>query len=197
MNRIILASGSPRRKELLEQVRIPFEIRISSCKEQITKTVPRDVVMELSFQKASDIAASLSEAEKKDCLIIGADTIVAHNGKILGKPSDEEEAFSMLSSLSNTSHQVYTGVTLIHFFKGKKQVKTFYECTEVFFYPLSSKEIKDYIRSKEPMDKAGAYGIQGLAAAFVRRIEGDYYNVVGLPIARLLHEMKQLSDNFS
>ena len=192
MGPIILASGSPRRKELLEQVHIPFEVRISSCKEIITQTVPTDIVMELSYQKASDISSSVSEKEKEDCLIIGADTIVAYQNQILGKPSDEAEAFSMLHRLSGSTHQVYTGVTLIRLKQGKKQVKTFYEQTDVFFYSLRPEQIKAYIATKDCMDKAGAYGIQGFAAAFVRRIEGDYYNVVGLPIARLIREMDAL-----
>lgn len=192
MGPIILASGSPRRKELLEQVQIPFEVRISSCEEKITKNIPSDIVMELSRQKASDISASISETEKEDCLIIGADTIVAFHDQILGKPADEEDAFAMLSALSGSTHQVYTGVTLIHWKEGKKQVKTFYEQTDVFFYNLRPEQIKAYIATRDCMDKAGSYGIQGLAAAFVRRIEGDYYNVVGLPIARLLREMDAL-----
>lgn len=189
MKTIILASGSPRRKEILEQVRIPFEIRVSTCEERITKSIPSDIVMELSCQKAEDISSRLSQTEKEDCLIIGADTIVALDNQILGKPSDEAEAFSMLSALSGISHQVYTGVTLIHWKKNTKEIRTFYEQTEVFFYSITPKQIKAYIATGEPMDKAGAYGIQGLAAAFVRKIDGDYYNVVGLPVSRLLQEM--------
>lgn len=190
MGPIILASGSPRRKELLEQIQIPFEVRISSCEEKITKNIPNEIVMELSCQKASDI--SVSDKEKEDCLIIGADTIVAFHDQILGKPADETQAFSMLTALSGSTHQVYTGVTLIRWKHGQRQVKTFYEQTDVSFYSLSPKQIKAYIASKEPMDKAGAYGIQGLAAMFVRRIEGDFYNVVGLPVARLIREMDAL-----
>lgn len=189
MKTIILASGSPRRKELLEQVQIPFEIRVSTCEETITKSIPSDIVMELSCQKAEDISSRLSQTEREDCLIIGADTIVALDNRILGKPSDQAEAFSMLSALSGISHQVYTGVTLIRWNKNTKETRTFYEQTEVFFYSITPEQIKSYIATGEPMDKAGAYGIQGLAAAFVRKIDGDYYNVVGLPVARLLQEM--------
>jgi septum formation protein len=192
MKSIILASGSPRRRELLEQVRIPFTVHVSTCEEIITKEVPSEVVLELSEQKAADIAASVSDPEKENSLIIGADTVVALNNQILGKPTDEKDAFSMLESLSGTSHQVYTGVTLIYWENGQKMVRSFYEQTEVFFYPLTSEQIRSYIATGEPMDKAGAYGIQGLAAAFVRRIEGDYYNVVGLPVSRLLQEMHRL-----
>lgn len=192
MKSIILASGSPRRRELLAQVRIPFTVRVSTCEEIITKEVPSEVVLELSEQKAADVAASVSDLEKDNSLIIGADTVVALNNQILGKPSDENDAFSMLESLSGTSHQVYTGVTLIYWENSQKMVRSFYEQTEVFFYPLTPEQIRSYIATGEPMDKAGAYGIQGLAAAFVRRIEGDYYNVVGLPVSRLLQEMHRL-----
>lgn len=209
MSKIILASGSPRRKELLEQVNLTFEVRTSSCEEKITKTIPQEVVMELSCQKASDVAASLLDTEKEDCYVIGADTIVASQDLILGKPADEEEAFSMLEKLSGSCHQVCTGVTLIHYSHGKSNIKTFYEKTDVYFYPLTSEKIHAYLTTGEPQnktpgrhwnthngnqpewyDKAGAYGIQGYAAAFVQKIDGDYNNVVGLPVARLLQEME-------
>lgn len=196
MGLIILASGSPRRKELLEQIRLPFEIRVSTCEEQIRETLPEKIVEELSALKASDIALSLSKEEKRQCLIIGADTVVSFDGHILGKPSDEKEAFSMLSSLSGTVHQVYTGVTLIYYQDGIRTQRSFYECSDVFFYPLSADEIHAYIATGEPMDKAGAYGIQGLAAAFVKCIKGDYYNIVGLPVARLRQEIKDLVPTF-
>lgn len=209
MNKIILASGSPRRKELLAQVNLSFEVRVSSCEEIITKKIPHEVVMELSRQKASDVAASLTEKETSDCYVIGADTVVAFDNLILGKPADEKEAFSMLEKLSGSCHQVYTGVTLIHFTHGKCKTKTFFEKTDVYFYPLTSEKIYRYLATGEPQnktpgqqwnthngnqpewyDKAGAYGIQGYAAAFVRKIDGDYNNVVGLPVARLLQEME-------
>lgn len=192
MKHIILASGSPRRKELLQQVHLPFEVRISSCDENITKTSPEEIVMELSDLKASDIASKLSDADKKDCCIIGADTIVANGSKILGKPHNEKEAFSMLESLSDSTHQVYTGVTLIRCEDGMITKKSFYEKTDVIFYPLTPEKIKTYIATGDPMDKAGAYGIQGYAASFVKKIDGCYNNVVGLPVARLLHELEQL-----
>ena len=190
MNHIILASASPRRKELLEQVKLAFQIRVSSCEEIITKTIPYEVVMELSHQKASDILHQLHSSEKEDCLIIGADTIVAIGDTILGKPATEEEAYSMLEHLSGNIHQVYTGVTLIRCKNQHIETKTFYEKTDVYFYPLTPEKIKRYVDSKDCMDKAGAYGIQGEAAAFVRKIDGDYNNVVGLPVARLLLEME-------
>ena len=190
MHKIILASGSPRRKELLHQVNLTFDVRISSCEEVITKIIPHEVVMELSDGKASDVASTLSASEKEGCYVIGADTIVAIDHHILGKPSDEKEAFDMLQSLSGACHQVYTGVTLIHYINGSMHKKTFYEKTDVYFYPLTREKINAYIATGDCMDKAGAYGIQGYAAAFVRKIDGDYNNVVGLPVARLLYEME-------
>lgn len=190
MPKIILASASPRRKELLNQIKLSFEIRVSSCEEIITTTVPYEVVMELSDQKASDVASQLSSEEKNDCFVIGADTIVAIDHHILGKPSSPEEANEMLHMLSGNIHQVYTGVTLIHCKNGNFSKKTFYEKTDVYFYPLSDEKIDNYIASGNCMDKAGAYGIQCEAAAFVKKIDGDYNNVVGLPVARLLLEME-------
>lgn len=191
MSHIILASASPRRKELLEQVKLSFQIRVSDCEEIITKTIPHEIVMELSDQKATDISHHLSDSEKEDCIVIGADTIVAYEDQILGKPSSLENAYEMLHLLSGNIHQVYTGVTLIKYEHGICHKKTFYEKTDVYFYPLTDAKIHTYIASGNCMDKAGAYGIQCEAAAFVRKIDGDYNNVVGLPIARLLHEMEQ------
>ena len=190
MSHIILASGSPRRKELLTQVNLSFDVRVSSCEEIITKTIPSDIVMELSDIKASDVASRLSTSEKDDCYVIGADTIVAMKDKILGKPANETEAYSMLESLSDSIHQVYTGVTLIHYKNGNMSKKSFFEKTDVHFYPLTPEKIKYYVSTGDCLDKAGAYGIQEYAAAFVKKIDGCYNNVVGLPIARLLKEME-------
>lgn len=268
MSHIILASGSPRRKELLQQVNLPFEVRVSSCEEVTTKSFPHEIVMELSEQKASAVASLLTEEEKEDCCIIGADTIVAisecpsneeillasssqihgegilldrnrqlsdedivftRNDRILGKPASMEDARSMLELLSDQVHQVYTGVTLLCFRHGECRQNTFYEKTDVYFYPLTYEQIQAYVHLGVPaehsispsaqkkksfieagwmlpsgawntdngypptcMDKAGAYGIQGAAAAFVRKIDGDYNNVIGLPVARLLWEMNSL-----
>lgn len=183
---IILASASPRRKEIFTLADLSFEVLPSSVEEVVTKEIPHEVVMELASQKAWDIW----EKTKKDRMVVGADTVVACDGKILGKPKDEEDAFKMLSMLSGRTHQVYTGVSLIW----KDREHTFYEETEVTFYPMTEEEIFKYISTKEPMDKAGAYGIQGKAAAFIRGICGDYYNVVGFPIARFLQEVRQLED---
>lgn len=190
MSHIILASGSPRRRELLTQIGLAFDVRISSCEETITKKIPVDIVMELSDLKASDIASQLSNSEKNDCYVIGADTIVAIDNHFLGKPADSNDAYSMLESLSDACHQVYTGVTLIHFKNGIQYKKSFYEKTDVYFYRLTPDKIHAYISTGDCMDKAGAYGIQGYAASFVKKIDGCYNNVVGLPVARLLVEME-------
>lgn len=149
--------------------------------------------MELSFQKALTVFSSLTGKEQEKSLIIGADTIVAFCGRILGKPADEKEAFAMLETLSGKSHSVYTGVTLAWTDGQAVKTRQFYEQTDVVFWELSKKQILSYIASGEPMDKAGAYGIQGLAAAFVKEIHGDYYNVVGLPVSRLLREIEAAS----
>lgn len=183
--KIILASASPRRQELLTQVGLSYTVIPSMCEEKITKTAPDEVVKELSCQKAQDVAAKLSE--EGEALVIGADTVVSCDGKILGKPSSKEDAVSMLSMLQGRSHRVYTGVTMLYRSASDTQweTATFAECTKVVFYPMSEEEIRRYVDTKEPMDKAGAYGIQGKCAAFIERIEGDYNNVVGLPVARV------------
>lgn len=190
MYQCILASGSPRRKEILEQCGIPFRVVKSDAEEIITKKVPCDVVMELSAQKALDVAGSIKE---ENCVIIGADTIVANGDRILGKPKDEEDAFAMLDSLQGHAHSVYTGVTLIIRKDGASKQLSFYEETKVSVVPMTESEIKNYIANKEPMDKAGAYGIQGLFASYVKGIEGDYFNVVGFPICRISEELKKQS----
>ena len=127
-------------------------------------------------------------------IVIGADTVVAYDGKILGKPADKEDAVHMLSMLSGNTHEVYTGVTFCYAEGGTEKVHTFYERTAVTFYPMSRDEIANYVASGDPMDKAGAYGIQGSFAAYVKGIEGDYNNVVGLPVGRLYQEIKELLD---
>lgn len=181
---IILASASPRRKELLEQIGMEFTVIPAKGEEHITKKEPEEVVMELSLQKAEEVAKGAS----KEAFVIGADTVVAYQGKILGKPKDEEDACRMLQELSGNIHEVYTGVTLID--NKSKEVHTFYEKTSVTMYPIEDEEIRNYIATKEPMDKAGAYAIQGIGAKFIRRIEGDYCNVVGLPVGRLYQEIR-------
>lgn len=183
MGKLILASGSPRRREIWQQVGLEFSVIPSEKEEVITKQDPEDVVMELALLKAEDVAGQAD----KDCVVVGADTVVAMDGKILGKPVDKEDAARTLRMLSGSKHQVYTGVACIC--NGQKHV--FYEETSVWFYPVSEEEIQCYINTGEPMDKAGSYGIQGKAAGFIRGIEGDYYNVVGFPIARFLQWLKR------
>ena len=184
---LILASASPRRKELLEKIGLPFTVQPAKGEERITQKSPAAVVMELSRQKAEEIAA----AQTEDCIIIGADTVVARGDKIMGKPKDAADAKQMLRSIADDCHQVYTGVTLIRTGAHPQSV-TFQEKTDVFLYPISDAELDAYIASGDPMDKAGAYGIQGDFAIYVKRIAGDYYNVVGLPIGRVYQELKRM-----
>ena len=184
---LILASASPRRKELLEKIGLPFTVQPAKGEERITQKSPAAVVMELSRQKAEEIAA----AQTEDCIIIGADTVVARGDKIMGKPKDAADAKQMLRSIADDCHQVYTGVTLIRTGAHPQSV-TFQEKTDVFLYPISDAELDAYIASGDPMDKAGAYGIQGDFAIYVKRIAGDYYNVVGLPIGRVYQELKRI-----
>ncbi len=189
-NRIILASASPRRRELLTRLELEFEVIPSEGEEVITKEIPSEVVMELAAQKARAVAEELKK-NSEHILVIGADTIVVNHGIILGKPADEDDACRMLRNLSGKTHQVYTGVCLITLGTEKYEEHTFFEKTDVTFYPMTEKEIRDYVATKDPLDKAGAYGIQGICGKFIRGIQGDYNNVVGLPVARLYHEMQK------
>lgn len=187
--RIILGSASPRRRELLAQIGIDFEVLVSSGEECYTSTEPDEIVKELAFAKAENVAAELETT--KAVLVIGADTIVVLDGKILGKPEDEEDAFRMLKHLQGRTHEVYTGTALLDFDENEERtVIRHAEKTKVFVHEMDDDEIRRYIESGEPMDKAGGYGIQGRFAAYIDRIEGDYYNVVGLPVAYLYQEMK-------
>lgn len=192
--RYILASASPRRKELLEKIGIPFEIFSSSIEEKITKSIPSEIVMELAFQKADDVFRSfISTSNPTESLtVIGADTIVVYRNEILGKPADEAEAFDMLSMLADRTHQVYTGVSIITNENGQRRTNTFFEKTGVTFYPIHREDLLRYTASGDSLDKAGAYGIQGDFAIHVKEIHGDYNNVVGLPIGRVYHELEFL-----
>ena len=187
MNKIILASASPRRKELLTQIGIPFEVRVSHVEEKIKDTHPEAVVESLAEQKAE---AVFRETDK-EALVIGADTIVVLDGRILGKPKSEEEAVEMLSALAGRSHEVYTGVCFLYRQNGEEKKKVFHEETKVTFYPMTKQETEAYVSTKDCMDKAGSYGIQGSAAAFIKGICGDYNYVVGLPAARVYQELKE------
>lgn len=208
--RLVLASASPRRRELLSQIGLEFTVMPSKKEENAKATEAGALVQELSRQKAVDIWEQLSGGQgqnpdadqeqiseetqepnlngkrQPELLVIGADTVVCCEGKILGKPHSREAAAEMLTALQGRSHEVYTGVTLY----SQSETVTFFECTQVEFYPMTEVEISEYIDSKEPMDKAGAYGIQGLGAQFVKGIRGDYNNVVGLPVGRLYQELK-------
>lgn len=199
--RVILASASPRRDELLRQIGFAPVIIPSRVEEKVTSTEPDRVVTELSFQKAEEVAErrrserSLTEDSFNDCpeVVVGSDTVVSIDGNILGKPADREEAAKMLRSLQGRSHQVYTGVTLI---LGDKR-RSFASETEVEVSPMTEEEINSYLDSGDSMDKAGAYGIQGLFAAHIRGIHGSYTNVMGLPVGRLYQELKQMLEEIT
>ena len=195
--RVILCSASSRRRDILNTAGIKHEIIVSDCEEIITSLSPSDVVCELSCQKAKAVydKADIIPDSCEDILFIGSDTVVALEGEIFGKPKNTEDAKVMLGKLSGKVHQVYTGVTLIYLLKNtdKSQCKinTFYEKTDVCVASLSEEEIADYVASGEPMDKAGAYGIQGLFSKYILSITGEYNNVVGFPIARFIQEIKR------
>ena len=219
--KIILASASPRRRELLTQIGLDFDIVVSETEEKITSTEPAKVVEELSAQKAEAVweklcstaasQGSVTNAERldegsevfeseqtsgettmTDTLVLGADTVVACDGKILGKPADTEAAAAMLTMLQGRGHEVYTGVTILYEEDGEKKVLTFHEKTTVHFYPMTDAQIREYVATGDPMDKAGSYGIQGFCARYIRGIEGDYNNVVGLPVGRVYQELHGL-----
>lgn len=208
---LILASNSPRRRELLQQAGFSFTVIPSKVEEIITKTEPEDIVLELSCQKGEDVFQGLEENAKEESIVLGADTVVSCGGcddyqvtvrqentfgkeesrlQILGKPKSREEAFAMLKRLQGVSHFVYTGVTLVWQEEGSMKKESFAVSTKVTFYPMSDEEIWAYIETEEPMDKAGAYGIQGQGAVYIKEIQGDYNNVVGLPLGELYQRMK-------
>lgn len=188
MREMILASASPRRKELLEQIGIPFRVQKSGAEERITQTEPSRIVMELSAQKADDVASSV-----RDGLVLGADTIVCLDGAVMGKPRDRADAAAMLRALQGHTHSVFTGVTLVEKRQGAETRRIcFAEETKVRVHPMEAEEIERYLDTGDAFDKAGSYGIQGPFAAFVDGIEGDYNNVVGLPVARVYQELKKL-----
>ena len=194
MSKIILASASPRRKELLAKAGISFTVIPAAGEEKRTSENPGEAVQQLARDKAEWVAQSLAECEE-GTLVIGSDTIVVFENRILGKPKDRRDAAETLEKLQGNTHQVYTGVTVLERKAGKWVEHTFFESTDVTFYPVSREEIQDYIETGEPMDKAGSYGIQGLFGIYVKGICGDYNNVVGLPVARLFHEMKKSGIN--
>ncbi|TLS39241.1 Maf family protein [Pseudalkalibacillus caeni] len=181
MKRLILASGSPRRKELLNQIHLSFDISVSNYEEIISESdTPQQVVEKLALGKAQNVFVN-----NKQNVVIGADTVVTFNNQILGKPNDKEEARQMITMLSGQKHVVYSGVAII----SSDQQVVFHQGTEVEFWELTDEEIEAYISSEEPYDKAGGYGIQGAGAAFVKGIRGDYYTVVGLPLSLTVREL--------
>lgn len=185
---IILASASPRRKEILQNTKLKFEIQKSNIKEVILENEsPKDMVVRLAYEKAYDVAKN-----NRDKLVIGADTIVVLDNNILGKPKDKDEAYQMVKSLSNKTHEVITGISLINIKKGI--TINDYVTSLVTFKDLTEDSIKDYINTNESLDKAGAYGIQGYGALLVDSIQGDYFNIVGLPISKLSDLLKDHFD---
>ncbi|EQK41834.1 septum formation protein Maf [[Clostridium] bifermentans ATCC 638] len=181
---IILASGSPRRKEILENTNLQFSVITSDIDERIFENEePIQLVLRLAFEKCMSVAQN-----NPSDLVIGADTIVVLDNEILGKPKNEEEAFNMLSKLSNREHQVITGMSIVNLENEKKIVD--YAISNVKFKKLTDQDIKDYISTKECLDKAGSYGIQGYGALLVEEIKGDYFNIVGLPISKLSDILK-------
>lgn len=190
MRKLIMASQSPRRREILEQVGLDFSVIPSDVEEKPGGTLPDEVVIELSLQKAMDVY----QKNNDNVVVIGADTVVSVDNKIMGKPADRDEAFLMLKTLQGRTHQVYTGVSLVwdHEDNGDKFGQfSFCECTYVTFFPMTDREIREYISTGECDDKAGSYAIQGICAKYISKIDGDYNNVVGLPVARLYQEMKK------
>ena len=209
--KIVLGSASPRRRELLSQIGVEFTVRISEKEEVYHSTVPEEIVKELALMKAENVAEDLvaelrgaedgslaaqpeipGEAGLKNMVIIGADTIVVLDQTILGKPRDEEDAFRMLQALQGRAHEVYTGVAVLdHDSDGRRHTKNHAVKTEVYVHAMTEEEIRSYIAAGEPMDKAGAYGIQGSFAKYIDRIDGDYYNVVGLPVSFVYQVLKE------
>ena len=207
--RIILGSASPRRRELLEQIGISFEVRVSDKEEVYHSLIPEEIVKELALSKAENVADDLREKQEQvkqisfdkknnvllDTIVIGADTIVVSDGSILGKPKDEADAVRMIRSLQGRSHKVYTGVAILDYDdEGKRKSVVHAVETEFFVNPMSDEEIREYAATGEPLDKAGAYGIQGRFAAYIERIDGDYYNVVGLPVSYVYRQLKEIAE---
>ena len=185
--RMILASASPRRKELMKQIGLDFEVEVSETDETVAPGLEAwEAVEELSFRKAAAVREKLGRPE---ALIVGADTVVACDGRILGKPVTQEKAVEMLKVLQNREHFVYTGVTIL---EPDGCRTTFHEGTKVSFAPMSEAEIREYAATGDPLDKAGAYGIQGFCARYIKGIQGDYNNVVGLPVGRLYQELARM-----
>lgn len=196
--KLILGSGSPRRRELLTQIGLEFTVITGDVEEKITKSDPADIVQELSLQKALDVYQKTQDLYSADAetaksvLVLGADTVVAYKDSILGKPADKDQAVSMIKSLQGDTHQVYTGVSFVWQAEGSIQSHTFFVKTDVEVFAMSDEEITGYVSLGTCMDKAGAYGIQNEFACFVKCIRGDYSNVVGLPVSAVYQELRRL-----
>ncbi len=194
--KLVLASNSPRRKELLKNAGFAFDVIPSDTDEKSTCKNNASLVKDLARGKAMNVANRIkgdNKYKKGEVIVLGSDTIVAFDGEVLGKPKNKKDAEKMLKELSGNKHYVYTGVCLIRLFDGKIIEKTIFNTkTAVYMYPLTASEIKDYIATEEPMDKAGAYAIQGLFAKHVRKIDGDYNTVVGLPIGEVYRAINEL-----
>ena len=182
--KLILASASPRRKELFSQLGLAFSVCPARGEEKSSFQAPEEIVKELALHKAREIAEQTEEA----ALVIGSDTVVAFEGEILGKPSDKEDAFRMLKSLQGASHMVYTGVAVVDA-ETEETILNFVDGTRVSMYPMTEEWIRSYIETGEPMDKAGAYAIQGRCSLWIKGIEGAYSTVVGFPTARFYQEL--------
>lgn len=187
---VVLASASPRRREILEQIGIEPVVVPGSLEEKAASTAPEEVVKELSLMKAQHVYETFVKGRMDGAVVIGSDTVVSAGGRILGKPAAKEEAKAMIRLLAGGVHEVYTGVTLI---RGERKI-TFAEKTTVSVWPMTEEEIEAYAACGESMDKAGAYGIQGRFAAFIRGIDGSYTNVMGLPAGRTYQELKRISE---
>ncbi|MDF2943930.1 MAG: hypothetical protein K0S01_2788 [Herbinix sp.] len=188
MYQIILASESPRRKEIMEIMGIPYKVMAANVVEVVEETEPKEMVQALARLKTTAITDKLSQQsiELKEVIILGADTMVFYQEHALGKPKDEADAVRMLQMLSDDVHEVNTGVNILLKDKnGREESISFSVCTKVYVHPMTLEQIKDYIATGEPMDKAGAYAIQGKFGIYIKEIVGDYYNVVGFPIAKI------------
>lgn len=192
--RFVLASASERRRELIKKLNISAEVIVSNFDEEsvVFEGSISDYVMKLSKGKADNVKNKLDEISEESYIVIGCDTIVSVDGMIMGKPKDEEHAFCMLKTLSGRSHKVYSGITVIG---SNGKCLSDFECTEVDFSEVDDETIRWYISTGEPLDKAGAYGIQGYAGAFVKAINGCYYNIVGLPLNKLGIMLKEMGVN--
>ena len=188
--KIILASASPRRRELLAQAGYEFEIQVSHKEETYTSETPDEIVKELALLKAKDIA---EHNNTRDMIVLGADTVVAYKGAILGKPKSKDDAFDMIKGFQGDKHQVYTGIAILDYnADGNETIVNHAVKTDVYVNPMTDEEIWNYIESDNVMDKAGSYGIQSGFAVYIERIEGDYFNVVGLPISYIYEQLKQM-----